>query len=268
MHFKLTPPFRISKVPPWPDRCGVAGCLHIGGRLPSSVARAIGWVLVGLVGFSGIACSGLIATEPEPPAEVAVPAPVVPPNQVVALGRLVPQGEVIQLSVPNAADSRVNQVLVQEGDRVQPGQIIAILQGFERRQRDLEEAQKTVEYYQARLNQMKSGDAKQAELAAQSANIARLEAQLQNEILEREAAIDSAQAALRQAESTYDRKRFPGQCRSHQRPGAGPVPRISGASPGHPGRNARPSSAPPLKPSKSRLPRNAKPWPSFRRCAP
>jgi HlyD family secretion protein len=165
----------------------------------------MGWVLVGLVGFSGIACSDLMQAESESAAEVAVPAPVVPPNQVVALGRLVPQGEVIQLSVPNAADSRVNQVLVQEGDRVQPGQIIAILQGFERRQRDLEEAQKTVEFYQARLNQIRLGDAKQAELAAQAANIARLEAQMQNEILEREAAINSAEAALRQAESTYDR---------------------------------------------------------------
>lgn len=205
MHFKLSPHPRISRVPSGTSRLEVSDFAQTGAGFPTSLARVMGWVLLGLVGFAGVACSNLANVGPESSAEVEVPAPVVPPNQVVALGRLVPQGEVIQLSVPNAADSRVNQILVQESDRVEPGQIIAILQGFERRQRDLEEAQKTVEYHQALLNQMQAGDAKQAELAAQAANIARLEAQLQNEILEREAAIAGAEAALRQAESTHDR---------------------------------------------------------------
>lgn len=159
--------------------------------------------LVGLIGFSGAACSRL--TEAQSEAATNVEAPAVPGNQVVGLGRLIPKGEVIQLSVPNAADSRVNQILVEEGDRVEDGEVIAILQGFERRQRDLEEAQKTVEYYQARLDQLLSGEAKDAELSAQAANIARLEAQLQNEVIEREAAIDSAEAGLWEAQSTHDR---------------------------------------------------------------
>ena len=64
------------------------------------------------------------------------------PKQVVALGKLIPKGEVIKLSVANAEDSRVNQILVAEGDRVKEGQVIAILQGFENRQRDLEKAAK------------------------------------------------------------------------------------------------------------------------------
>lgn len=205
MPFKITSHFRTSKAPARACRFGVAICLCVGEHQVSSLTGLAGWVLLGLVGFTSVACSNLANVGLESSAEMEIPAPVIPLNQVVALGRLVPQGEVIQLSVPNAADSRVNQVLVQESDRVQPGQIIAILQGFERRQRDLEEAQKTVEYHQALLNQMQAGDAKQAELAAQAANIARLEAQLQNEILEREAAIADAEAALRQAESTHDR---------------------------------------------------------------
>lgn len=64
------------------------------------------------------------------------------PKQVVALGKLVPRGEVIKLSVANAEDSRVNQILVNEGDRVKKDQVIAILQGFENSQRNLEEAKK------------------------------------------------------------------------------------------------------------------------------
>ena len=127
--------------------------------------------------------------------------------QVVALGKLIPKGEVIKLSVANAEDSRVNQILVEEGDRVEAGQVIAILQGYENRQRDLEEAEKEVELAQARLAQVQAGDTKQAELAAQRANISRLEAQLRNETLERQAAIASAKAQLRQAQLNYDRNK-------------------------------------------------------------
>ncbi|MGD1917793.1 MAG: HlyD family secretion protein, partial [Pleurocapsa sp.] len=129
------------------------------------------------------------------------------PKQVVALGKLIPRGEVIKLSVANAEDSRVNQILVEEGDRVEKNQVIAILQGYENRQRDLEEAQKSVELAQARLEQTLAGDTKQAELAAQRANISRLESQLRNEIAEKKAAIASGEAQLRQAKLTYDRNK-------------------------------------------------------------
>jgi HlyD family secretion protein len=126
-------------------------------------------------------------------------------KQVVALGKLTPKGEVIKLSVANAEDSRVNQILVEEGDRVTKNQVIAILQGFENRQRDLEEAKKEVELAQARLSRVKAGESKQAEIAAQRANISRLESQLRNEVAERQATIISAKAQLKQAQLTFDR---------------------------------------------------------------
>ena len=72
---------------------------------------------------------------------------------------------------------------------VAENQVIAILQGIDRRERDLEEAQKSVELAQARLEQARVGETKQAELAAQEANISRLESQLRNETAERQAAI-------------------------------------------------------------------------------
>ncbi|MEM6353746.1 MAG: HlyD family efflux transporter periplasmic adaptor subunit [Cyanobacteria bacterium P01_D01_bin.14] len=163
------------------------------------------WLPFTLVGLLCSGCSGFSQAQPEAvPEETAV---LVPANQVVALGRLAPAGEVIQLSVPNAEDSRVNQILVEEGDFVEAGEVIAVLQGFERRQRDLEEAQKTVELFEARLAQLEAGEGNQAELAAQAADIDRLEAQQRNEMIEREAAIASAEAALNQAQRTYDRNR-------------------------------------------------------------
>ncbi|MFM2314535.1 MAG: hypothetical protein RLZZ04_3811 [Cyanobacteriota bacterium] len=130
---------------------------------------------------------------------------VLPTKQVVALGKLIPKGEVIKLSVANAQDSRVNQILVEEGDRVEKNQVIAVLQGLENRQRDLEAAEKEVELAQAKLDQVRAGESKQAEFAAQQANVSRLESQLRNEAAERQAAIASAKAQLRQAQLTYDR---------------------------------------------------------------
>ena len=163
------------------------------------------WVLLALVGLLCTSCSEFSQAQPDSQPEVSVSPVQVPASRVVALGRLSPVGEVIKLSVPNAEDSRVNQILVEEGDFVEADQVIAVLQGFERRSRDLKEAQKTVELHQARLAQLLAGEGKQAEIAAQQSNIGRLEAQQRNEILEREAAIASAEAEVRQAQLTYDR---------------------------------------------------------------
>ena len=160
--------------------------------------------MVGGLGFSTVACSTFSQAQNDQP---QTPVEVIPPvTNIVALGRLAPKGEIIKLSVPNAEDSRVNQILVEEGDKVKAEQVIAILQGFERRQRDLEEAKKNVEFFRARLDQTKSGDAKQAEIAAQRANISRLQAQLRTETAVRKAAIASAEATLRQAETNYQRR--------------------------------------------------------------
>ncbi len=146
------------------------------------------------------ACTEVASTQSEPLTLAARKQ-----TQVVALGKLVPQGEVIKLSVANAEDSRVNQILVKEGDYVETNQVIAILQGIDRRIRDLEEAEKAVDFYRARLAQIKAGDAKKAEIEAQKANISGLEAQLVHETAERKAAIASAQAQFRQAQLTYQR---------------------------------------------------------------
>ena len=127
------------------------------------------------------------------------------PVAVTALGRLEPQGEVIKLSVANAQDSRVNELLVAEGDRVTAGQLIATLQGLDQKQAELTAARQNVAVYQAKLEKVKAGEAKSAEIEAQKANIARLQAQLTNETLERAAAIADAEAELKNARTNYSR---------------------------------------------------------------
>lgn len=130
---------------------------------------------------------------------------VAPATAVAALGRLEPQGEVIKLSVPNAADSRVNQILIEEGDWVEADQVIAVLQGLDKKQAELTAARQNVAIYQARQAQAETGDAKLAEIAAQQSAVTRLAARLRTETAEREAAIARDRAELHNAERNYAR---------------------------------------------------------------
>jgi HlyD family secretion protein len=100
---------------------------------------------------------------------------------VTASGRLEPEGEVIRLSSPSSVEvkQRISKLLVKEGERVRPGQIIATLDSAERRQAGLARAQEQVGVARARLAQTKAG-AKSGELTAQEATIGRLKAELRN----------------------------------------------------------------------------------------
>jgi HlyD family secretion protein len=102
-------------------------------------------------------------------------------QKVTALGRLQPEAEVIKLSAPLALDGdRIAQILVQEGDRVTSGQVLAILDSRDRLQTAVLQAEKQVQVAQARLTQVRAG-AKTGEIDAQQATVERLQAQLQGD---------------------------------------------------------------------------------------
>ena len=164
------------------------------------------WIMgVAVVTAIGVGATYTIS-QVQKPNPAPVPAiKVAPATKVIALGRLEPQGEVIKLSVANAQDSRVNKLLVEEGDQVQAGQVIAILQGIDKKQAELTEMEKNLVVEQAKLTQLQAGEAKQAEIAAQSANIARIQAQLRTETIEKKATIARAQSELRNAQINYQR---------------------------------------------------------------
>ncbi|MBH8552632.1 efflux RND transporter periplasmic adaptor subunit [Nostocaceae cyanobacterium CENA357] len=139
------------------------------------------------------------------PRDSPIPTEVTTSSQVVALGKLVPQGDVIKISVVNAQDSRVNQILVQEGDFVQANQVIAILQGQNRVEQQLKETQANVAIKRAQLRKIQQGDSKQGEIIAQKAAIAELTARLRTETKQRQATIAQAEATMRNAELKYQR---------------------------------------------------------------
>ncbi|HEY9800082.1 MAG TPA: ABC exporter membrane fusion protein [Leptolyngbyaceae cyanobacterium] len=124
---------------------------------------------------------------------------------ITALGRIEPQGEVVQVSVSQTAGSnRVAELLVKNGDRINKGQIIAILDNRDTRLAALNRAKQQVAVAQAQLAQVKAG-AKQGEIAAQQAIIAELEAELRQEVAARVATVRRLEAEVRNAQIEYQR---------------------------------------------------------------
>jgi HlyD family secretion protein len=101
---------------------------------------------------------------------------------VTALGRLEPFGEVIKISAPSTQGGKgtLAQLLVKEGDKVIRGQVIAILDNRQRLEASFSKAQEDVKVSQSNLSKVKAG-AKQGEIGAQKAEIARLESQLKGD---------------------------------------------------------------------------------------
>ncbi len=128
------------------------------------------------------------------------------PNAVIALGRIQPYGEVIKLSVANAQDSRVDQMLVKEGDQVQSNQVIAVLQGIERKQADLRDALTDVKLREIELARVARIDVKRSQILAQNAVITKLQAQLTSNTKQRESAILGAKARLKNTETDYQQR--------------------------------------------------------------
>ncbi len=96
---------------------------------------------------------------------------------VTALGKLEPKGKVIKLSAPTSGqNSRVEKLLVKEGDKIKSGQVIAILDNRDRLQAAWQESQEAIKVAQVNLDKVQAG-AKLGEIQAQKSEIARIEAQ-------------------------------------------------------------------------------------------
>ncbi len=151
-------------------------------RLIGVVAFAT--TMSGAIAFYGISQIGSMS--PSKTAIIQV-KPVV--KKVTALGRLEPQGEIINLSAPLTLDGdRVVKLLVKEGDEVRAGDAIAILDSQRRLQDALLQAKEQVRMAQAKLAQVKAG-AKSGQIEAQKATIARLQAEQATQIKAQKATI-------------------------------------------------------------------------------
>lgn len=140
---------------------------------------------------------------PDRPPQPEQPLPT--PRQVTALGELQPSSEVVKVSTPaSLRNDRVAQLLIERGDPVSKNQIIAVMDARDQLQDEVRKAKEQVQVAQAKLAQVKAG-AKLGEVEAQRAEIARLEAELQGEITTQQAMIAERQAAVKNAQSEYER---------------------------------------------------------------
>jgi HlyD family secretion protein len=118
-------------------------------------------------------------------------------SSISAVGRLEPRGEVIKVAAPNSglsAGSRVQQLLIREGQRVQQGQVIAILDSRDTNMAAVEEAKAKLQESRANLAQITAVSPR--DIQAQRAVIARLQAQLVGEKNAQQATIARLAAEL------------------------------------------------------------------------
>lgn len=161
----------------------------------------IGAVILALTSAAG-SVYVLSASKPAEKVTLAVDnRPII--KAVTALGRIEPQGEVIQVSASQMGGSnRVAQLLVKEGDRLKKGQKIAILDSSDRRLAALNQAKQQVKIAESHLAQVKAG-AKQGEIDAQKAIIAEIEAELRQQSAARNATVKRLEAEVKNAEIEY-----------------------------------------------------------------
>jgi HlyD family secretion protein len=175
-------------------------------KLPAGLNWAIGLSVVSLMILAGgmIVMRTMVSEQTTPP-----PKPTVRLSKVNALGRLEPKGEVIRVSAPGSSGtgtvgSRVVELQVQEGDRVQKGQVIAVLDSRDRLVASLMEAKQQVAIAQARLAQTRAG-AKRGEINARRSAVDNLQAELAGEVKSQQTDIARLRAELSNAQAEAKR---------------------------------------------------------------
>lgn len=156
------------------------------------------WILaLGAAGILAIPATYLAARNMEAQ-KAQVPVVATPPPKitaVAALGRLEPEGEVLKLTSSALQGVLVREVLVKEGDKVVPNQIIAILDSLGTKQAQLLKAQEEIRVAEANVAKVKAG-AKTGDVSAQQAEVSRLQESLRGEVNTSKATLDRLQQQL------------------------------------------------------------------------
>lgn len=124
---------------------------------------------------------------------------------VVGLGRLQPDGEVVVVAPPfGAGDARIAALRVREGDRVEQGAVLALLDSERPLQAAVEQARALVASREATLAQVRAAVAASRDEA--QASLARAEASHQNALREFER-VETLRLRGYAAEQAYDQRR-------------------------------------------------------------
>ncbi|MBD2288761.1 ABC exporter membrane fusion protein [Microcystis wesenbergii FACHB-1317] len=118
------------------------------------------------------------------------------PEAVAALGYLEPQGGITQISATAFLEgSRVDKILVKQGETVEKGEIMAILDNNARLRAALKQAQANLGLAVSKLEKVREG-AKKGEIMAQDSRRRQSKAELEGQIMRQKAAISSLESEL------------------------------------------------------------------------
>ncbi len=118
------------------------------------------------------------------------------PEAVAALGYLEPQGGITQISATAFLEgSRVDKILVKQGEKVEKGEIMAILDNNARLRAALKQAQANLGLAASKLEKVREG-AKKGEIMAQDSRMRQSKAELEGQIMRQKAAISSLESEL------------------------------------------------------------------------
>jgi HlyD family secretion protein len=154
-------------------------------KIPKKIYVILPLILLGTFGTFTLWRSLSPSSQAQPTENAAPKA-----KTVTALGYLEPQGKVIKLAAPSSSsggNSRIEKLLVKQGDTVKAGQVVAILDSRDRLEASLAEAEEQVKVALSNLEVVKSG-AKRGEINSQQAAIARIAAQREGDIQAQQAA--------------------------------------------------------------------------------
>lgn len=168
----------------------------IGRILPRLLPMALIW--------GGIKTYGLVSNLKSSSSTVAQIETVNIPQikTVTALGYLEPRDQVRELSSSSSLQgNRLEELLVQEGDWVKKGQVIAIFDSKKSNEAALKRAEIEVKVAQAKLEQVKLG-AKKGDINAQQARFQQTKDELEGQIVIQKATIANLEAQLRGERST------------------------------------------------------------------
>ncbi len=144
------------------------------------------------------------------------PVTVVPalPSGIGALGRLEPKSEVLKVNAPSTMEPAVvEKLLVEVGDQVSAGQVLAILDSNRREQADVETARSNLALAEKSLARVLAG-AKPGDIAAQEAMVERTRERLslavkqleRTELLAKKSAVTQDDIDVRRADVEMERR--------------------------------------------------------------
>lgn len=128
-------------------------------------------LLLGVGLLAVLAGAGFAWTRPGEAERPPAPAAAVAPVGVGALGRVEPASRILKLAAaPSQEGARIERLLVAEGDRVEPGQVLAEFSDAALRDAALQQAEAQLAQARARLERTRAAG-RPSEIAAQQARI-------------------------------------------------------------------------------------------------